>query len=237
MRRRITYLSKDANPLLKAYLTERDCEICEVATSGIVSPGISNHPDVFMCRLGAADDAEVFFSPEYRIKAECSAGADPKAAGSPHPALGPVYPSDCLYNAACTGRFFIHKLSVTAPELLNAARAAGMTLIDVPQGYAKCSICVVDEAAVITYDRGIAKACGAHPHLSVLLISPGHVVLPGFDTGFIGGTSGRIGDTIVFNGDLSGHPDFDRIREFIESRGLSLRYFPEYPLTDIGSII
>ena len=222
MKSRKTYISKDAHPLLRSYLEGSGCEITEVGTSGIVSPGISNHPDVFMCRLGAADDSEVFFSQEFL--------------GEPGN-LGPAYPSDCLYNAACTGKYFIHKLSATAPELRRAAENAGMTLIDVPQGYAKCSVVVVDENTIITYDKGVAKACSACPQLAVLLISPGHVALPGFDTGFIGGTSGRIGNTMIFNGDLSAHPDFVAIRRLIGSRGLALKYFPEYPLTDIGSII
>ncbi len=61
--------------------------------------------------------------------------------------------------------------------------------------------------------------------------------LPGYDTGFIGGTSGRVGDEIIFNGDLSAHPDCQAIRQFIEERGLKVRYFSGYPLRDIGSII
>ena len=73
--------------------------------------------------------------------------------------------------------------------------------------------------------------------MSVLKIRPGQVLLPGYAYGFLGGTSGRIGDKIVFNGDLSAHPDFNVISAFIESRGLSCVYFKDYPLTDIGSII
>ena len=61
--------------------------------------------------------------------------------------------------------------------------------------------------------------------------------LPGYDTGFLGGTSGRVGDEIVFNGDLSAHPDFEAIKDFIRSRGLQIKYFESYPLRDIGSII
>jgi hypothetical protein len=73
--------------------------------------------------------------------------------------------------------------------------------------------------------------------MDVLMITPGHILLPGYDTGFIGGASGRIGDTVIFNGDLSAHPDSDRIIRFIEDRGLKVRWFPEWPLKDIGSII
>jgi hypothetical protein len=94
----------------------------------------------------------------------------------------------------------------------------------------------VDEDSIITYDRGIAKAAEA-AGINVLTVDPGHVELPGYDTGFIGGTSGRVGDEIIFNGDLSAHPDCQAIRQFIEERGLKVRYFSGYPLRDIGSII
>ena len=151
--------------------------------------------------------------------------------------LGRDYPDDVSYNAACTGKHFIHNLAFTAPRLLDAAKTAGMTLIDVRQGYSKCSIVIVDETSLITYDEGIVKACSAYPELEVLKVSPGFVRLDGFDTGFIGGASGRIGNEIIFNGDLFRHPDFERIVEFIESRGLKCRWFSEYPLTDIGSIL
>ena len=54
---------------------------------------------------------------------------------------------------------------------------------------------------------------------------------------FIGGCSGRVGNKVIFNGNLKAHPDFQRILSFIKSRGLDCVWFPEYELTDIGSII
>ncbi len=150
--------------------------------------------------------------------------------------LRPYYPHDIAYNAACTGRYFIHNLKYTAPELIRAVRDTGMRMIDVKQGYSKCSTVIVDEQSVITYDRGIASAC-RDAGMDVLTVRPGHVLLPGYNTGFIGGASGRIGDTILFYGDLSAHPDFEAIAAFIRSRGLEPKWFEEWPLTDIGSII
>ena len=55
--------------------------------------------------------------------------------------------------------------------------------------------------------------------------------------GFIGGCGGRVGDAIVFHGSLDRHPDGAQIRRFIEERGLKCIDFPEFLLTDIGSII
>lgn len=188
-----------------------------VVSEGLVDPAISCHPDVFFCRLGIGADAPLI-----------SAQDDE---------LGSGYPAEAAFNAACTDRYFIHNLKVTNPRLLAAAGNAGMELIHVPQGYTKCSTVIVDEQSIITYDRGIAKACSDVSGLDVLLITPGHVLLPGYDTGFIGGCSGRIGSEVIFNGDLSAHPDFERIRSFIEDRGLKCTWFQQYPLTDIGSII
>ena len=119
-------------------------------------------------------------------------------------------------------------------ELLEEAKRLNLETIHVPQGYARCSILPVDENSIITSDRGVAAAC---TQLDVLLISPGRIELPGYNTGFIGGTGGRAGKDIVFNGDLSAHPDFEIIKEFIESRGLQCVWTTDMPLTDIGSVI
>lgn len=39
----------------------------------------------------------------------------------------------------------------------------GMTLVDVRQGYTKCSTVIVDETSIITYDQGIARAAASIP--------------------------------------------------------------------------
>ena len=82
-----------------------------------------------------------------------------------------------------------------------------------------------------------SRTISKYPDLNVLKVSPGFVKLDGYDTGFIGGTSGRVGDEIIFHGDLFVHPDFQRIVSFIEKRGLTCRWFSDFKLTDIGSIL
>ena len=212
------HLSAESDPRLAAYFRKNGYVVALFSSADIVPAPVSCHPDMFMCRLGADIDSELI---QYT-----TAGTQP----------GSEYPYDIPFNAACTGRFFIHNLKYTAPELLLRARKLEMKLVDVKQGYAKCSTVVVDEDSIITYDKGLGKAC-LNAGMSVLLVTPGHVNLPGYDTGFIGGSSGRIGDTVYFNGDLSEHPDSELIIRFIEERGLRTKWFEEWPLTDIGSII
>ncbi|HHU17320.1 MAG TPA: hypothetical protein GXZ70_03740 [Clostridiales bacterium] len=90
--------------------------------------------------------------------------------------------------------------------------------------------------SAITSDNGIAAALKSHS-IDTLTISTANVRLKGFPYGFLGGASGRIDDKIIFNGNLSAHPDYLRIKDFIEERGLRVVFFEEYPLEDIGSII
>lgn len=211
------YISQNADKRLTDYIESRGFSPVYVHTEGVVPPGISCHPDIFLCKMGVTESAPVFF------------------AGDNIP--GMTYPEDIVFNAACTGKYFLHNLSYTDEKLLLAAKAMGMKLINVRQGYTKCSVAVIDETSLITYDDGIVKACSPYKELDVLKITPGHILLEGYNTGFIGGTCGRIGNEIVFHGDLSAHPDFEIIKEFISRKNLGCKWFTEFPLTDIGSIL
>lgn len=179
-----------------------------------VAPAICHHPDLLHCSLGPG--MPVFHGEAFR--------------------LGPRYPADVAYNACCTGKYFIHNLKYTDPDLLRLAKSIGLTLVHVPQGYTRCCCLPVDRDSVITADQGIIGPC-RRAGLQVLEAGPDFVRLPGYPYGFLGGAAGRIGDTILFHGSLSSHPDGARIRAFIGARGLDCLDFPDFPLTDIGSII
>lgn len=204
------YISKNATEQLLKYLKSNDCEIIFTHCDH-VHDAIKDHPDIQLCRL----------------KNEIYQGDTDK--------LSDVYPLDIRYNAACTGKYFIHNLKYTDSDLLKKAENEGLILINVKQGYSKCNIVTVDENSIITSDKGIASSCEGI--MDVLLISEGNIILPGFNTGFIGGCSGKLNDTIFFNGDLSKHPDFIKIKDYIENRGLKCLWFKGTPLTDIGSVI
>lgn len=208
------YLSETANTLLQNHLKKCGHKIRIIEKSDITYDPVSSHPDIYMCSLGPG--MPVFF-------------------GCPEK-IGNKYPDNIIYNAACTGKYFIHNLKYSDPELLGFVKKSGNVItIHVPQGYTKCNTLTVDENSIITSDAGICKACSGI--LDTLLITPGHIKLENFPYGFIGGASGRVGDTIIFNGDLEAHPDHLKIIDFISTRGLDIKYFKEYPLEDIGSII
>lgn len=205
------YVSGTTNHLLLDDLKAQGHHLHIITATDATYAPVSSHPDIYMCGLGPG--RPVFF------------GCMEK--------LGPAYPENIRYNAACTGSYFIHNLNYTDPDLLEQASA--MERIHVSQGYAKCNIVIVDERSIITSDMGIYRAC--REKLDVLLIQPGHVKLRRFPYGFLGGASGRVGARLLFNGNLEQHPDFDKIIAFIKARDVEPVYFRQYPLEDIGSII
>jgi hypothetical protein len=192
-------------------------QITTIVDNPNLNYGIASHPDLFMCKMGSQPESPVFF-------------------GNPELPKDP-YPYDIIYNAVCTGKYFIHNLAASDKSLLQRAEQMGMALVDVRQGYTKCNTVVVDENSLITSDRGIYNTLVRSRDIDCLLVQPGYISLPGFSTGFIGGASGRVGRQIVFHGNLKLHPDYTQIKQFIGAKGLETIWFESFPLTDIGSVI
>lgn len=108
-------------------------------------------------------------------------------------------------------------------------------VINIKQGYSNCSICQVDENSIITYDEGIAKIL-KKTGINVLKIDKGHIELFDFNYGFIGGASANFLDKIVFFGSIKKHPDYERIRYFIEEKGKKIVELSNNKLIDYGSM-
>lgn len=149
------------------------------------------------------------------------------------------YPGNIKLNLAYTSKFAIHnfkhtdeKLLKTIDELLEANK---IVKINTRQGYSKCSILIIDYNSIITSDAGVYEC--VKDQMNCLLISKGHIRLNTLEYGFIGGASGRYKNEIWFYGDISKHPDYKNIKSFIENRNLKLKYFEEFELEDIGSIL
>lgn len=147
------------------------------------------------------------------------------------------YPYDIPYNAAAVGNTLICNSRSTAIEILKTYRGSTRNILNVAQGYAKCSTCVIGANAIITADTGIADAAEKHG-IDVLRINTGHIELKNMNYGFIGGASGLIDKNVLaFNGELDTHPDGDNIRNFCRSHNVFIMELKIGILTDIGSII
>lgn len=148
---------------------------------------------------------------------------------------GTEYPCDVLLNALPLGEHLFCNTKTVAKELLEL----NYIPCHVNQGYTKCSALPLGSKALITSDTSIAesaKKCG----VNVLQICKGHISLTGYNYGFIGGCANfpprNEMNTVFFSGDLSEHPDAERIEYFCQINGFDIIYLSQNCLCDIGTI-
>ena len=146
------------------------------------------------------------------------------------------YPGCVRLNCLRVGGYLLANTKACAPEVLDSAHNQGLEIVHVRQGYARCSTAVLDDRAVITADSGIADSLSIRG-VEVLRITPGHISLPGYDYGFIGGCCVRLGDAMIVCGDIHRHPDGGQMIEFIESRGLRVECAGDGELFDFGGAV
>ncbi len=148
---------------------------------------------------------------------------------------GSEYPYDVLLNAVPIGKHLLCNPKTVAQELLRL----GLIPIGINQGYTKCSTLPLGSDALITADASIASAA-RKAGIDVLQIATGHVDLPGYDCGFIGGCTSfapRGGtDTILFCGALSRHPDSKKIEDFCSRHGYRIKSLGAFSPLDVGTI-
>ena len=151
----------------------------------------------------------------------------------PNP-TGKAYPMDAGLNFCLIGRKLIYN-----PNTANCAVVSKLDCEMIPckQGYTKCSICVVDENAIITADTKIAQIA-AENGIEALLVEKDIAALDGFEYGFIGGASFKIDrNKIAFTGIIKKTDEKNKIESFLSRRGIEAIYLTEHELFDIGSAI
>jgi hypothetical protein len=145
------------------------------------------------------------------------------------------YPLDVPLNCPSIGNKIIANTKAVSNQIEKLADKKSLKILHTNQGYAKCSTCVVSDQAIITADTSI-HALAENNGIASLLVSPNGVSLNGYDKGFIGGASGSDGTHVFFCGDLTSHPDGERISEFCEAHGKQALSLSDTPLYDYGTI-
>lgn len=199
-----------------------------------VSEELSGHPDLQICEISngvyvcSVESYEYYKTAllGYKIRLVCGDSV-----------LKRNYPDDIAYNVARVGDTAIHNTLYTDLKIKEELDRAEINLIHINQGYSKCNICVVSDNAIITSDPGIHSAL-AISGMDVLLIQKGYIDIFGWDYGFIGGASGKISSSVLaFCGNLSLHPDYDKITDFCNKHKVKCVSLSEKRLMDLGSVI
>ncbi len=197
-------------------------------------PSMARHADLQLCHIGgvyllAAPEVYAYYQEKLSpfgfkvLKGETR--------------IGSTYPEDAAYNIARVGNVAFHNPEITDPVALSFFKKQGISVIPVKQGYAKCAVLPIDEKTFITADGGIAKAAKGEG-FTVLEITPGGISLPGFSYGFLGGAAGKLSkDTVYITGSLALHPDYKKIFDFLQERGIKIREGRIPIPMDTGSVL
>lgn len=145
---------------------------------------------------------------------------------------GCKYPEDIIFNVLFTDNALYGKLDSISEKIISFAKEKRFKMINVKQGYTKCSVAVTKNG-YITSDDGLYAKLTENGE-KVLKIRPGGIVLEGVDYGFIGGASFYCDGVIYFFGDVNTHPDCEKIKGFCKETLTKAVSLSDSPLTDIG---
>ena len=206
------------------------CGITAVTTEACtdIMPSVQHHADMLFSYLGNGE--YLIEKSQLKLKEELDKlkGFTCKDTVS----LNAKYPNDILLNSCIIG-----DIAICCKKNVHPAYREKFKIVEVSQGYSKCSVCVVDENSIITDDESVYSGC-KNTDIDVLLVRKGSVLLNGFNYGFIGGCCGKISyDYIAFCGDIDTHCDASKIKSFLKFRNINYISLGKSELTDIGSIL
>lgn len=195
-----------------------------------LSEEVNSHADMLLCHTGGN---KIILAPSQRKLYNELKLRGFEAAFSEE--LKECYPEDILLNVAVSKAFACGNFSFTSKILLE--NLSGKALINVKQGYTKCSLCFVSEKAYITEDTSIATALKNHGY-DVLLIEKGDIFLSEKHFGFFGGATGKISQNeLAICGKLSTHRSCKEIVAFLREHNVTPVELFDGQIKDIGGIL
>ena len=72
--------------------------------------------------------------------------------------------------------------------------------------------------------------------VDVLLINPNGIDLEGYNCGFIGGSAFVYGKTVFFFGNISTHPDYEKIKCFLYDNNFFIEKIMDGDVCDFGGV-
>ena len=223
----LAYISAKADNRIIDALAREGFEVKLLAPFSALSEPTDTHADMLMLVAGNVifthADYQVDFPDSYKIVKISEQ-------------LGDKYPHDVLFNIAIVGKHVFCNKKHASSEILDYLVGHGYSIHHVAQGYAHCSTCIVGNNAIITADEGIF-ALASSIGIDALQISAGHISLPPYNYGFIGGASGTTENAVYFCGSLKCHPEGEAISTFIKSHGKRVVELCDSPLSDVGGIV
>jgi len=228
-------IDERVNNVIEEYFVNLGYEIIKVKKHNEIYNEISSHTDIFCYKI---DDTVIF------QEKSLSGSIDNKYISIHGDKVDNSYPDCAIYNVCTVDNYAIHNFEITDKTVLSILQSKGYNLINVKQGYANCSILPLSNKCCITSDKGIYSTL-ADNNFDVLYIDECELDIKLFNSnntysnmsGFIGGCSSVMGDTVIFFGDLDRFKCKDKLVDYIYSRGYKIKDFKDMDVIDYGSCI
>lgn len=145
------------------------------------------------------------------------------------------YPKNILLNGVfLNGKFYCYEKAIDN-TVKNYCVDNHFEMINVNQGYTKCSTAVIGEG-FITSDKGIYVTM-TQSGAEGLLIQNGCIDLEGVNYGFIGGCCFSYNENVYFSGNIKLHPNYKSIYNFCKKQNKNIVCLSNNKLYDIGGFI
>ena len=203
--------------------------VFQLESFGTVYPSISGHPDIFMFQM----EGLVIIAPNAPKSLIDTLKQHRITFLKGKEKLGNKFPETTYYNAVSTPKYLIHKQDHSTSCILR--HSANKKFFSVSQAYTRCNLLPLPDGSFMTSDKGIEKGLIAEG-LEVHYFAPDDVILKGQDHGFLPGACGVFENKVFFIGSLSQYADGARLRELLESKGLSIEELYQGPMIDGGGI-
>ncbi len=233
----VALIDSRASREIKTAIIKAGFSVIELPPARELPTPISAHPDSLLTKIGQtlilsadySDDAAYALSDirEYAPHIKLRLSSD---------SYGKKYPSDAVFNALVIGERIFCKTDTVSDTIIDEARKMGFEIVSVRQGYPHCSVLKIDENTALTADEGMAKEM-EKKGIKVYRIAPGHISLPPYEYGFIGGACGVFNKKIYFFGDYSSHPSSSVFEKMAADTGFELISLCGGELSDFGGIV
>ncbi|HYE84056.1 MAG TPA: hypothetical protein VEG39_18045 [Clostridia bacterium] len=222
------------NPAILDKLNTMGIECIKTVKCKELYEAVDGHPDMLMLHMG---EDRIVLAPN--VYDQMAPRLEKKGFAVTKGATWLVrnYPGNIAYNVLRMGNLVFHNVKYTDAEVVRMLEKENATLINVSQGYTKCSVCILDSRTLITSDRKISITAEKYG-IESLLIKPGGIDLEGLNYGFIGGSSGLLSkNQIAFTGSMESMEDSNRLKEYLSRKGFESTALCEKRPVDYGSII
>jgi hypothetical protein len=228
-------IDERVNKEIEKYFKDLGYIVNKVKKHAEVYNEISSHTDIFAVKIG---DTVVSSGNVFKLN------LDEKYNWIFGDNVDKTYPETAKYNVCIIDNYAIHNFKITDKIVLEVLNLQKYNLINVKQGYSRCSIIPLKGKSAVTSDKGIYNILIKNG-FDVLYLDPSELDIKLYSkdfeyssmSGFIGGCSCVLNDTVIFFGDITRFKCKDKLIDFIKAKGYNIKDFKNMDVIDYGSCI